>query len=153
MKIERIYDLTEIKALATHPAIYDHISDDYFPEPKEWNPEYKSDVVYLLASDDHGVFGFGIFMPRRWSLWESHFGFLPRSSASTAITAYQKMFDWMWEHTKAQRIVGEICAGNSKAVRFALMVGAEIYGVNHASLLKHGRLHDQICLGVSKWAL
>lgn len=148
--IERSRDYAAIKQLATAPAIFPHINDDYFTDPEIWQPPRNEFIVYLIAKDPEGPFGFGAFAPRNLACYDAHFGFLPRSYGAAALLAWREMFRWIWQHTTAARIVGEIAADNLRAIRFCEAAGCERYGVNVRSKLRGGRLVDQVCLGISK---
>jgi RimJ/RimL family protein N-acetyltransferase len=148
--VERTFDLPLVRQLATDPSIFPHVSDDHHPDPASWQPLESEIVRYLVASDDRGGFGFGVFIPDTWTTWKAHIGFLPRSYGEQAHTSFRKMLDWMWQNTTARRIVGEICVENRKALHFAKRCGFREYGVNEKSRLKGGVLVDQVCLGISK---
>jgi RimJ/RimL family protein N-acetyltransferase len=148
--ILRINDYAAIKELAANPAIYEHIADDYHKNPERWQPIKSDFVVYLVARDKEGLFGFGVFHPKTWACYEAHFGFLPRAYGQKALISFKEMLTWMWRHTTAARIVGEIDAENRRAIAFALRAGCERYGYNPKSYLKGGRLRDRVCLGISK---
>ena len=149
MIVERTYQVDLIKTLATDPSIYPHVSDDFLT-PEEWTPSIDELVINLVARDVKGYFGFGIFMPRYWSCYDAHFGFLPRSYGDDALNAFKRMLNLMWANTKAFRIVGEICAGNRRAIAFAKRAGCSEYGINVKSRLRGGILRDQVCFGISK---
>lgn len=148
--IARTRDYAAIRALCTHPAIYPMICDDFTADPKAWQPPRDESIVYLLASDDDGPCGFGIFHPHNRACFEGHFGFLPRVYGADARKTFERMLAWMFQNTEARRIVGEIARDNKLAIRFARSAGFEIYGVNKRSKLRGGVLIDQICLGISK---
>ena len=148
--VARTHDYQAVRELACHPSIFPHVTDDWFPDPAEWHPSESEQVKYLLASDDKGPFGFGIFIPKTWSCYDSHIGFLPRSYGAPAIQAFKEMLEWMWKNSTAARLVGEICEDNRRAIRFATSAGFEPYGVNKKSKLRGGVLRDQVCLGISK---
>lgn len=148
--ITRSRDYQAIRALVTDPAIFPFVSDDFVPTPAEWSPIENEQLVYLLASDDEGYFGFAAFFPENWICWRAHLGFLPRSYGAVAASAFQQMLAWMWQNTSARRLKGEIAQENRKAIQFAVNAGFEVYGVNRASLLKGGELRDQVALGISK---
>lgn len=150
IKLFRSRDYRAIRELATHPRIFPHVSDDFTSDPKTWSPIESELVNYLLATDDEGPFGFGIFIPDTWACWKSHMGFLPRSYGNLALSSFRKMLDWMWQNTSARRLVGEIARDNKLAIRFARRAGFSIYGVNQKSCLRGGVLRDQVCLGISK---
>ena len=146
----RSRDWRAIKALVCDPAIFQYVSDDFYKTPESWQPTQSESMIYLLAKDSVGLFGFGIFLPRTHCQYESHIGFLPRSYGKVAIGAFKGMLDWMWANTTARRIVGEIAQENRRAIQFAVRAGFREYGVNVKSKLKGGVLVDQVCLGISK---
>lgn len=148
--VEPTTDRDAIYRVCCHPRIFPHISDDYIADPKDWTPPESPSIRYLLASDDQGAFGFGAFLARTWTCWESHIGFLPRSYGGDARKSFERMIRWMWENTTATRLVGEIVRSNTLAIRFARRAGFEVYGINRKSYLRGGILHDQVCLGISK---
>lgn len=148
--IERTYDAKIIHALATAPSIFPHVSDDFTADPMQWKPFMGELVCNLVARDDDGFFGFGIFLPRTHCLYEAHMGFLPRSYGKRAATAFLVMLRWMWDHTQALRIVGEVPVNNWRAIAFAKQAGFRKYGLNVKSSLRGGVLRDQVCLGISK---
>jgi hypothetical protein len=148
--LERTDDGALIKRLATDPSIFPHITDDHFPDPETWQPLMLDYVYNLVAIDLAGAFGFGIFVPRTMTCFDSHIGFLPRSYGEQALTAFRRMLDWIWNHTSAERCVGEISSENRRAISFARRAGFEIFGINRRSLKRGGRLLDQVCLGISR---
>lgn len=150
ISVFRSRDFELIRSLCLHPRIFPSISDDYTRDAAKWNPPQDERVIYLLASSHKKIFGFGIFMPRTHVQYEAHLGFLPRAYGADARHAFERMLAWMWQNTTALRIVGEIVKSNTLAIRFARQAGFEIYGVNKASSLRGGILHDQVCLGISK---
>jgi hypothetical protein len=150
LSIFRSRDWKAIKALACDPAIFRHISDDYTSDPAKWEPMQSEQICYLLAADDSGLFGFGIFMPTNWVCYSVHLAFLPRSYGARSLAHFKQMIEWMWKHTKAARIVGEIDIDNRRAIRFARAAGFVSYGINAKSIQRGGILHDQVALGISR---
>jgi len=148
--IERTRDFQLLKRLATDPAIFPHVSDDYFRDPEIWQPPRAEFIVNLVATDSEGAFGFGIFIPRTLSNYEAHLGFLPRSYGEKALTAFKEMLAWIWASTTAARVTGEIPIENRAAIRFCERAGCERYGFNPASRLIGGILRDQVCMGISR---
>jgi hypothetical protein len=148
--IFRSRDYAAIRALVTDPAIFPHVIDDSITKPAEWKPIESEMVVHLLARDRAGLFGFGVFIPDTWACWRAHLGFLPRSYGELAIASFKEMLDWIWQNTRAERIVGEIVSDNRRAIQFATRAGFTPYGVNVKSKRRGGELRDQVCLGISK---
>ena len=149
-KIFRSRDYRAIRELILHPRIFPHVSDDFTSNPEKWKPIESETVTYLLATDEKGPFGLGVFIPDTWACWKSHMAFLPRSYGNQALTSFKTMLGWMWRNTSARRLVGEIARENKLAIRFARRAGFSIYGVNVKSKLRGGVLVDQVCLGISK---
>jgi hypothetical protein len=149
-RIERTQDGARIKVLATHPAIFKHVADDFFPDPSTWEVPMSPELVCLVGVDEEGDFGFGVFMPRTWTCYEGHLGFLPRSYGPKALEAFKQMLNWIWAWTNASRVIGEICQENRRAIKFAVRAGFSQYGVNPKSTLRGGVLKDTVCLGVTR---
>ena len=79
LSIERTYDAKLIHSLAIDPSIFPYVSDDFTADPAKWKPSVDELVCNLVARDNDGFFGFGIFLPRSHCCYEAHTGFLPRS--------------------------------------------------------------------------
>ena len=149
-KIFRTRDYKAIREIITHPRVFPHVSDDFTSNPETWKPIESDLVTYLLATDEKGPFGLGVFIPDTWACWKSHIAFLPRSYGNQALSSFKGMLGWMWQNTQARRLVGEIARDNKLAIRFATRAGFAYYGVNRKSKLRGGVLVDQVCLGISK---
>lgn len=154
ISIDRTFDYKLVKDIATHPAVFHYVADDFHPTPDDWEPVPSDEIFYLMASDESGPLGFAAFFPKTAICFEGHLCFLPRAYGGTALACFRTMLVWMWENTSARRICGEIADDNRGAIAFALRAGCEIYGVNHQSWLKNGVLHDRAALGISRpsWA-
>lgn len=161
MQIERTQDYDAIRLLACHPAIFPHVSDDWTSNPYSWRPPESKEVFYLIASDQgsngqvfRGIvdraLGFAVFVPETRSCFQAHMAFLPRSYGDVALSAFKEMLHWMWNHSTAARIVGQIPIENRRAIAFAKRAGFVEYGVNPKSYLLGGVLRDQVCLGISR---
>jgi hypothetical protein len=148
--IERTLSRDPIYQLCTHPRIWPQVTDDHIADPKDWTPAMSESMRCLVARDARGIFGFGIFLARNWSWWDTHTGFLPRSYGADALMSFQKMIGWMWQNTSARRLTGDVLRSNTLAIRFARRAGFEVYGINRRSKLVGGVLRDQVCLGISK---
>lgn len=148
--IFRSRDYSAIRALAIHPRVFPHISDDFTRDPKTWQPVESEFAVHLLAKDEEGIFGLGVFLARTHCEYEAHMAFLPRSYGNLAQSSFKTMIAWMWQNSTARRLIGEIERSNTLAIRFARRAGFEIYGINRKSKLKGGLLVDQVAMGISK---
>lgn len=150
LAVERTTDYEAIRKLATHPAVFSKICDDFSNDPRGWQATRHPAMVYLLARNEGQPIGFAAFFPKNAICWEMHFAFLPSAYGSAAEQALRSMFDWIWTYTRCVRIVGEICRENRLAIRFALRCGVELCGIHARSRMKNGKLQDQVILGISK---
>jgi hypothetical protein len=148
--LERTRDTALIRSIALHPSIFPWVHDDHTKDPARWQPMLGTHVFNLVARDRDGYFGLGMFIARTHTCFDSHIGFLPRSYGIQALSAFRLMLGWMWEHTPAARLVGEIDVDNRRAIRFAERAGFRQYGLNEKSRLRDGVLRDQVCMGISR---
>ena len=145
----RNYDI--VRRVMTHPQIWPHISDDGSPSHQDYRPPEGEHIWYVLAWDNgEELLGLWMFHPQNAICWEVHTCLLPNAWGERAYTAARALPEWIWRHTPCRRIVTNVPSSNRLALRFALRAGMTIFGCNKASYLKHGRLCDQLCLGLSK---
>lgn len=151
--IERSTDPALIAAVANEPSVYRMASDDYSPAQGDWKPTLNDQIHYLVARDKGILLGFCAFIPENAVCWQAHICFLPAAYGKT-VEAFTLMLNWMWQHTKAQRIVGQIPTYNRLAIAFVRKVGFQEFGINPQSWAKSGSLWDRVCLGITrpKWA-
>jgi RimJ/RimL family protein N-acetyltransferase len=146
------YDL--IREIMTHKAIYRHIADDSSPAAEDYYPVESDQVWYVVVRDivdsDVQVLGLWMFVPQNGVCWDVHTCLLPAAWGERAHAAARMLPSWIWEHTPCRRIVTSVPSNNRLALHFATEAGMTIFGVNRASYLKCGVLHDQVCLGISK---
>lgn len=148
--ISRSRDYSLLWRIATSPRIYRMTSDDRSPAPLRWRIQEREDCIYLLAKAGNQILGFCAFYPVNGATYETHVCFLEEAYGQKALAAFKTMLWWIWENTRAARIVGSVPDFNELAIAFAKRAGFEVYGVNHKSFLKDGRLRNQICMGISK---
>lgn len=147
---ERAGDLELVRSVMTHPQIYPHISDDGSPPAEEFEPIDHPAVWYVLAFDGDELLGLFMFIPQGAACWEVHTCLLPASWGARAAAAAAGAAAWLFKQTECRRIVTAVPICNRLALRFARQAGMTQYGVNPNSFLKHGELHDQVLLGLSK---
>lgn len=166
--IERSRDYSLLWRIATSPEIYRVTSDDCSPIPSRWRVAEREDCIYLLATElnhlakyvgggnsdgssfqlEPQLLGFAAFYPVNGVTFESHVCFLSRGPVNEL--CYREMLQWMWEHTKVERIIGAIPEYNFLAIAFARRCGFEKFGWNRDSWLKNGKLYAQALMGISR---
>jgi RimJ/RimL family protein N-acetyltransferase len=149
MLLERTHDYALLRAIATHPRLWEHVSDDGTPPREEWKPAEDPALFYVLVREVE-LLGFFLLAPQNCVCYEIHVCLLPEAWGERADAAFTGVLRWAWAETPARRIVGHVPASNRLAVRFAARAGLTEYGRNPASYLQGGALHDQILLGISK---
>lgn len=148
--IARSTDYALIRGIMSHPAVYPHLTDDDSPAAADFRPIESDLIWYLVVWDGNQLLGLWMLHPHNAICWEIHTVLLPNSWGDQAHRAAAAVLAWIWQNTPCRRIVTNVPADNRLAYHFALSAGLEVYGTNEASFLKHGRLQDQICLGISR---
>lgn len=148
---ERSFDYDGvIRRIMTHPKVYSQITDDFSPACEDFQPIEHEALWYVIVRDGSELLGLWMFHPQNTICWEVHTALLPSAWGARALQAALELPEWIWEHTPCRRIVTNVPALNRVAYHFALAAQMVEYGRNERSILKHGILQDQICLGISK---
>ena len=150
MKFEISTDVELIRKIATSPWIYPHISDDFSPNAEDWQPPIGSAFVYLIVYDEQELLGMWTLYKQNAICWEIHTCLLPNAWGKRARVAGKEVIDWIFENTDCLRIVTNVPDYNRLAFKYAIECGLIRYGLNPASYMKDGKLHNQILLGISK---
>jgi len=149
--VEPTNNLKLVKLTMTDETLYDLITDDFSPTVEEFEPSAHPDVVYLLCRDwDKNPFGLFMLVPRNGIELQVHNYLLPSSRGPKAQEAARQALKWIWTYTCYLRIIGVTPSYNRRALKFATDVGMKQFGVDKRSLMKNGKLYDQIYTGISK---
>ncbi len=132
-----------IKAIITHPGIYNDVSDDGAVDSKDYEPVIHDNIYYLLC--DAGIF---IYMPINSITWEVHSCILPKFRGKSLDSAKESV-QWMFNNTDCKKIITHVPSFNERAYVYAKSAGLEDEGINKKSFLKDGKIYDQWVLGVS----
>ncbi|MHB1098441.1 MAG: GNAT family N-acetyltransferase [Burkholderiales bacterium] len=148
MRIERTTDAALITRCVTNPQVWPHVHDDFSCKPEYYEPLIIPDVYWLMAIDRDLV---GVFFlhPLNGVCFEIHTCLLPEVWGRTKECTLA-VIEWIFSHTRCQRLVTNVPEYNALALRLAKRSGLTQFGINHKSYLKDGVLHDQIMLGISK---
>lgn len=147
MTFERTFDYELVRQIMTHPAIYAGIRDDTAPPVAQFQPEVSNRIWYVLVKDDADVLGLFVCFLHNAVCWEAHTCLLPHCRGAKALAVYKAGHDWLREHTTCRKIIGAIDPQNKAALWMSLSSGLKRIGLNTKSILKHGRLCDQIWVG------
>ena len=150
MEFERTRDFQLIKQIATHARLYPASSDDFAPDPKEWEPVKSEQFWYVIAREAGKLLGMFVFVPENPICWRIHVLLLPAAYGPTSNRAGKAITRWIFENSPVLRLTGSIPTYNRLALRFARLSGWHEFGRNAKSYLKKGELHDQILFGISR---
>jgi RimJ/RimL family protein N-acetyltransferase len=151
MEIERTHDYELVRKIMVHPRIWPHISDDGSGDPADFRPPGTDRVVYLAVGDMGSVYGLWMLHPWNHVCWEVHTMVLPEGRGRPAYQGAIMTLEWAFRHV-ARKVVTQVPAPNIQALRFAQRCGMQVEGINRASFLRRGVLHDQTLLGITQEA-
>lgn len=145
MRIERTHDMRLVAGILSHPAIFPHIHEDGVTEP---DPIDHEGFHWLLVDDGEPA---GVFLAHARSAhcYEIHTCLLPRIWGSGAKAAASAVLDHLFNVIGCKKVVTNVPAPNRAALRFAKASGLQVEGINRASYMLNGTLHDQIMLGIT----
>lgn len=146
MLVERCYDMDVVRAILTHPDIYDRIAEDGTLPREEYIPDIVG-AAYIIGLQDSIPFAVMIYHPINGVTWECHVQVLPDFRKEFADEFSQKALQWAWD-MGVNKIVAQIPFLYPNVKDFGLRHGFEIEGINRQSYLKNGQIHDQWYLGI-----
>lgn len=150
MTFERTTDYMLIKAIITHPRIWEHATDDFSPSVEDWQPAQSELVWYVLVKDGDEVLGLFMLVHENAICWKVHTCLLPSAWGKRARQAAREGSQWVFQNSKCKRLITDVPEYNVLALRFATIGGMTQFGVNPKSYQKNGVLHDVYMLGISK---
>lgn len=145
MIVEQCYDVEVVRAILTHPAIYDRIAEDGTPLREDY--EHELIGFHVIGTENGELVGLMIYYPQNLVTWECHVQVVPEFRKTHADEFGQKALKWAFD-MGAQKIVAQIPFLYPNVKDFGLKHGFEIEGINRKSYLKNNVLHDQWYLGL-----
>ncbi|HOK45864.1 MAG TPA: GNAT family protein [Bryobacteraceae bacterium] len=150
IRFEVAAGLDIVRLVMTEPSVWRGITDDTCPPAESFRPLALPSIQYVLAFDDEELLGLWMLAWQNGVTIDIHTCLLPSGRGPRGLEAAKRLAEWIWENTRCQRITTSVPAYNRLALRFAERAGMTRFGVNEKSFLKHGKLHDQILLGLSR---
>lgn len=146
MIFEQTTDSGFVNRCLRHPAVWRMGSDDGMLGVKPELFFVQRNGSFWLKAGEYGVL---IGEPRNCVTLDVHIALLP-GARGKAVEICKSAIDWMFSHTKYQRLNASIPGFNRLAIRLAGKVGMEFIGINKRSFMKNGVLYDQHVFGISK---
>jgi len=150
IEFERSTDYALIRQVMTHARVWPHITDDGSPNVDSFHPVESESFWYVLARRDGELLGLFLFVPENMITWSVHTCLLPVAWGPVARECGRGVAEWIWRETLCHRIVTTVPVTNTLALEFAKSCGMRAFGRNPQSILKGGKLVDQILLGISR---
>lgn len=147
MEYEITHDAEYIKYCLTHPAVWRHVCDDGLIniDPRLYFPPMEG-VIYVKAEE------YGIILGRRLNLinYDVHIALLP-SARGRAVEICKGAIEWFFNINNLPiRLNASVPTSNVHVINLIEKIGMRFIGINHASFMLNGVLHDQYLYGLSK---
>lgn len=142
IELERTFDMNLVAKIMTHPRLWPHLADDFYPAPDNFIPLGGDNIFYLLAREAGRILGLCIAHPINTLLWEVHHALLPSAWGRKAHRIGEAFQQWIWDNTKALKLVGFTPSCNRLAVRYALKQGLTKIGEISQCFQRGGMLCD-----------
>lgn len=141
-----------VRKILTVPKLYDVITEDNSPPRDEFQPIMHPDVIYLLAVRDKKVLGVFVVHPLNRTVAVGHANFLPNQWGEREQNKQigQAALQWVWDNTEYQKIVTTVPVIYKHVLAYTQRIGMKREGMMRKSHLKHGELHDQYYMGISR---
>lgn len=148
---ERTTDDDLIKSIRTHPKIWPAFADDFTAAPEaSYSALDTTQIGHLLVKYDGVLAGMFIFIPHNRICWEIHTCLLPDFWGRKAFEIASALAAWVWKETSCMKVFTVVPAYNRTALAFSRRAGFVQFGLNERSIMKHGKLQDQVMLGISR---
>jgi len=148
MVVFECYDVDIVRAILTHPDIYDRIAEDGTAAAKDYYPDM-TDGVYLVGADGDDLVGLMAYEPINGVTWECHVQVLPKHRKTLADEFAQTALRWAFD-MGCEKIVAQIPVLYPNVRDFGIKHGFEVEGINRKSYMKNGQLYDQWYMGLTR---
>jgi len=145
VKVERTYNRAVIEAILMDEEIYDRIcGDDRAPVKVDVNEE-----AWILMVDEDVVGVYCLHPLNRWTLG-IHAHVLPAKRDRYSVETGKAALRWVLDNSDYQKIVAEVPEVFPDVIAFTKKFGFQEEGVNRKSIKKHGKMVNQVYLGITR---
>ena len=149
----RMHDARGVDHVWKHPEVFPDIADDYVTDPDKFDTEIllQNESIYVLGGfHNFAITSIFYYQPHNTIMYEVHSAVLPEYRGKQAIEFAKLSLDSMFTETACMKVITHVPEGNPAAYALARRVGMVKEGVNRASIMKNGKLIDQVFLGITK---
>lgn len=150
MKARRTYSVSLIKAVMLLPEIWATIAEDG-QDPADFDPDVNDEIWLTMETGEGILVGLYNLHSRNAVTVEIHAQVLPEHrkeySRATGLAALR----WIRVNLPTcHKVIATVPALYPNVKKFTESFGFQLEGVNRASYLKEGELHDQWNLGITR---
>ncbi len=146
MIAERTYETSVIRDILMVPEIHARITDDSHAQLKI-DTEVESWVTMTAGDTLVGVYCLHPF--NRWTL-RIHAHVLAEHREKHAMDTGRAILEWFVDNTDYMKIIAEIPVCYPDVIKFTRKFGFQMEGCNRQSVMKDGKLIDQVSLGITR---
>lgn len=146
MKAERTYDQELIEGFLREPSIYARIKEDGCNEVK-LDPDSEA---WLLMTDKTTAVGVYCLHPLNSTTLQIHAHVIDVYRQDHAYETGLEALRWFLNNTEHLKLVAEIPTLYPDVIKFTKKYGFQHEGLNRQSIMKQGKLYDQVWLGITR---
>lgn len=150
ISFERTEDIHLIRSIVAHPKVYGFLHDDEGPLREDWVPGFGGRISWMAVRYDGVPIGIIVVREHSSYLWELHYGFLPEAWGGLALECFREFIRGVWRYSKCRRVYGQILASNRRSLKFARAAGAVEFATHPRSIMKYGKMQDQILVAIDR---
>jgi RimJ/RimL family protein N-acetyltransferase len=105
---------------------------------------YVEAFQYFLIHEAGRIIGMLVGMQQSMICIEMHCVMLPGYRGKTAVRALRAFGDWLRTRTRYRKVVAQVPAYNRPMLHIAARAGMTRAGLNRESVMRGGRLYDQV---------
>lgn len=146
--VTRTHDEFLVYRVMTNPALWETCAEDG-QEPESWAPNM--DEWWMVVTHGADVAGLYNMHEVNSATLEIHAQILPEFRDCAKESA-RKVLQWVLDYSpdKYQKLIATIPVIYPNVIKFTENAGFQREGVNRLSYRKHGELHDQVMLGITR---
>ena len=137
----------QVTAIMTEPHVWQANKDDYSLETANFKLPYG---IYILAYDDEELLGVYQLEAQTNICMKVHASYLPIAWGTRSKIASRKFYEWLFDNTQAQIILGFIPSHNVKMLAHAKKIGMIEEGRIKSIGIRDGQYFDHVIMKLTK---
>lgn len=137
----------DAREIIVNPEIYKTVRDDFTVDSEDFHLKLDIPLVSYVNGSPAGCAALRVINGVKM---EIHVQILPEYRYMSLVLG-NEMMAWIWENTKAQKLVAEIAFKYENVKRYAEKMGFKVEGVCTKGIQIDGVLMDQWIMGISRW--